>query len=90
MRHFFLGALAAQAQHAAFGHQRLQGSRAQLSGFFHQPIHALIGRHAHGQRDRVARRAVLWLVGAYANLHLAAAHLRHRGLKLAALAIEQR
>ena len=61
VRHFFLSALAAQPQHAAFGHQWLQAADAQLSGFFHQPVHgiALDGGHHQAEIGFRCWRAVL-------------------------------
>ena len=46
---FLGGAFTAQAQHTALGHQGLDAGHAQLGGFFHQPVHAFIGWHAHRQ-----------------------------------------
>ena len=61
MRHTLGRPLAAQAQHAAPREQGLDAGRAQFSRFFHQPIHALVGRHATGNmhcRLRLTGRAM--------------------------------
>ena len=89
---FFVGPLAAQAQHAAFGHQGLDAGNAQLGGFFDQPVHAVIGGHAHGQMDLPLGFSLYRKVSAHLHLHVAAPHAGDGGFKLAAVhgATEQR
>ena len=83
MRHFFFGPFAAEFEHAAFGHQGLDAGYAQLGGFFNQPVHAVVGRHAHHQMHRARGLALYRLVAAHLHLHVAAAHLGDGGVKLA-------
>ena len=87
---FFVSTLAGQAQHAAAGVQRLQAGCAQFSGFFDQPVHAFVGRHAQRQLYGTAGFAFIGSVYAQCHLDVAAAHAGDGGVPLAALAVEQR
>ena len=89
MRLLFLGALACQANHAALGHQRGDAVHAQFGGFFNQPVHALVGRHAHSQVHVNRRLAFHIAVLAHHHANITAAHVLHLGAELAALAVEQ-
>ena len=80
---FFLAALAFEFEHAALGQQRGEAGRAQLGGFFYQPIHALVGGDAGQQMHRAAVFALQRLVRHQAHLHMAAAHFDNLRLPLA-------
>ena len=81
---FFVGALAAQAHHAALGHERCDAGNAQLGGFFDQPIHALIGGHADGQMHSLRGFALNVGVRANDDAHIAAPHVFDLSAELAA------
>ena len=84
---FFAGAFAAQTQDRALGHQGLDAGNAQLYCFFYQPVHALVGGHADGQMHSVGVFTFNGVVLANLDLHIAAPHLGHRGIKLSALVL---
>ena len=87
---FFLGSLTGQAQHAAAGVQRLQAGCAHFSGFFDQPVHAFVGRHAQRQLHSTAGFAFVGAVRVQRHIDIAAAHAGDGGVPFAALAVEQR
>ena len=80
---FFIGALGFKAQHTAFAHHGLDAGHTELGGFFNQPVHTLIGRHADDQMYRPWRFALGRGVGPNGGLHIAAAHAGNGGCKLA-------
>ena len=86
VRHFLCSTLATQAQHTAFGHQGLDAGDTQLGGLFDQPVHAFIGRHAHGKMQDARCLSLDDVMHADAHLHFAATHALDAGFKLATLA----
>jgi len=81
---FLVAALALELEHAALGQQGREAGGTQLGGFFHQPVHALVGRDA-GQQMHFARGFTLHgVVRADLDLHIAAAHAQHLGFEFAA------
>jgi hypothetical protein len=87
---FLVGALALEPEYAALGQQRLQAGHAEFSGLLHQPVHALVGRHADGQMDLARDFPLHRGVGTDLDLYIAAPHARDGGSELAAGAVEQR
>ena len=81
--------LGVQAQNAALGHQWHQARDTQLGGFFDQPVHALIGGHAHGQHHLVGRFALDGLVFSDIHRHVFSAHVLDARRPFATRAIEQ-
>ena len=70
--------------------QRLQAGCAQFGGFFNQPVHAFVGRHAQRQLHGAAGFAFITPVCAQGHIDIAAAHAGDGGVPFAALAVEQR
>lgn len=64
----FVGAFAFEAQHSAFGHQRLDAGHAEFGGLFHQPIDGFVGGHAHHQTHRTHGFAFGGVVGSNVDL----------------------
>jgi hypothetical protein len=74
VRAFLVAALALELEHAALAQQRREAGRAELRRFFHQPVHALIGRNAGQQVHRARRFALDPPVGSDQHLDIGAAH----------------
>ena len=89
MRLALQGAFAAQAQHRVLGAQGCELCHAQFGGFFHQPIHTLVGGHAQGDVGCAHRFAFLRLVRQHLDVHRVLAHVHHTGRVAAAQAVEQ-
>ena len=68
----------------------LDAGHAEFGGFFHQPVHAFVGRHPYHQVHGQGGFTFGGVVCADLHLHVAAAHTQHGGVKLAAVAVEQR
>ena len=83
------GPVRVQAQNTALGHQWHQTRHTQFGGFFDQPVHALIGGHAHGQHHVVACFTFNGLVRKDVHRHLFAAHVFNLSRPFPACAIEQ-
>jgi hypothetical protein len=81
--YLFVGTLACEAQDAAIAHQGLNTGHANLSCFFNQPIHPVIGRHAHSQVNAACCFTFVRLVLPDHDLYLTASHAGDGGLKLA-------
>jgi hypothetical protein len=94
VRAFLVAALALELEHAALGQQRREAGRAELGGFFHQPVHALVGRDAGQQVHRARRFALDGVVGSDQHLDIGAAHAGDGGVEFPAgsvwSAVEQR
>ena len=86
---FFLCTFAFEAQYAVRRVQRQQAAHPQFGGFLHQPVHALVGRHAHCQVNGPGGFAVTRVVRAHGHGHVAAAHAGDGGGVLTALPVEQ-
>jgi len=84
-----LGALARQSQHRAFAQQRLQRRHAELGGLLDERIHALVARHADGQRHGQRQFAIDLGKRQHARRHLAPADGEHHGIGLAPAAVEE-
>ncbi len=84
------GALAGQLDDAARRGHGLDAGGAEFGGLFHQPVHALVGRHADHQMHGARGLALDGGVRANLYIDIAAAHARDAGRPLAALAVEQR
>ena len=75
MGNLLFGPLAAQAQHAAFGHQGLDAGHTEFTGFFDQPVHAVIGGHTQREVHHAFGFALGCVVRADKHLHIAASHV---------------
>ena len=82
-----VGALALEFQHAALGQQRRDAGSAQLGGFFHQPVHALVRGDAGQQVHGAWRLALDGMVPRRLHAHAAAAHVGDGGIPFAAGAV---
>ena len=90
MRQLFVGSLAFEFQDTALGADGQQAAGPQFSGFFDQPIHALIGCDAAPQIDTQAQlsRGVCFVTDP--NSHITSAHAQNGGCVFAAFSIEER
>ncbi len=83
-------AIAGHAQHRTLAYQRLDARHAELGGFFDQSVHALVGRHADGQRHSPRELTFDGIEVQRAHPHLAPRDGADAAGPLAAAAIEQR
>jgi hypothetical protein len=83
VRLLLVSAVSNQAQHSAYCHQGLDAGHAQLGGFFHQPIHTLIGGHSDGQVDCHGGFAFDGLMADDLHFHITSPHAQHRRVELA-------
>ena len=90
MHHLARRALAVQAQHRALAHEGLNARDAELGGFLDQRIHALVGRHADGERHAARQLAIARVVRAHVDRHGAAPDRGDAGGPFAAAPVEQR
>ncbi len=85
----FEGTISAQAHYAMGCHQRGDTRNTEFGGFFNQPIHALIGRHAYHHMAQDSTFALNCAVRVYACSNRVTPHLKNAGLVLTAAPIEQ-
>ena len=78
-----------QAQHPVGRHQWGDARNAQFGGFFHQPIHALIGGHPYHYVAVDSAFALYQLVAVYACSNGVTSHLQDAGRVLTTAAIKQ-